>query len=79
MPNPVLTAAIDRLSNREDLDAADASKVLAEIIEGNASEAQAAAFRESHPNITIEPQLVPWDDYWTKLQTSVAGGAARDQ
>jgi anthranilate phosphoribosyltransferase len=44
MPNPVLTAAIDRLSNREDLDSADASKVLAEIIEGNASEAQAAAF-----------------------------------
>jgi anthranilate phosphoribosyltransferase len=44
MPNPVLTAAIDRLSSREDLDSADASKVLAEIIEGNASEAQAAAF-----------------------------------
>ena len=44
MPNPVLTAAIDRLSNREDLDSADASKVLAEIIEGSASEAQAAAF-----------------------------------
>jgi anthranilate phosphoribosyltransferase len=44
MPNPVLTVAIDRLSNREDLDSADASQVLAEIIEGNASEAQAAAF-----------------------------------
>jgi len=44
MPNPVLTAAIDRLSNREDLDSADASKVVAEIIEGSASEAQAAAF-----------------------------------
>jgi multiple sugar transport system substrate-binding protein len=43
-----------------------------------AVEAQAVAFKELHPNITIEPQLVPWDDYWTKLQTSVAGGAAAD-
>src|SRR5215211_5947213 len=43
-----------------------------------AVEAQAAAFKELHPNITIEPQLVPWDDYWTKLQTGVAGGAAAD-
>jgi hypothetical protein len=29
MPNPVLTAAIDRLSNHEDLESADASEVLA--------------------------------------------------
>ncbi|HVG76468.1 MAG TPA: hypothetical protein VM824_13895, partial [Thermoleophilaceae bacterium] len=44
MPNPILTEAIDRLSNREDLEAAAAAGVLNEIIEGNASEAQAAAF-----------------------------------
>src|SRR5688500_9870068 len=31
-------------------------------------EQQIAAFKELHPNITIEPQIVPWDDYWTKLQ-----------
>src|SRR5215218_10030413 len=43
-----------------------------------AVEQQIAAFKELHPNITIEPQLVPWDDYWTKLQTGVAGGAAAD-
>lgn len=36
-------------------------------------EAQIAAFNALHPNITIEPQIVPWSDYWTKLQTSVAG------
>lgn len=41
-------------------------------------EAQIAAFTELHPNITIEPQIVPWDDYWTKLQTSVAGGSTYD-
>jgi anthranilate phosphoribosyltransferase len=44
MPNSVLTEAIDRLSNRVDLEPSEASRVLTEIVEGNASEAQAAAF-----------------------------------
>ena len=43
-----------------------------------AMEAQAKAFEESHPDIRVELQVVPWDQYWTKLQTSVAGGAAYD-
>jgi anthranilate phosphoribosyltransferase len=44
MPNPVLTEAIDQAAAGSDLDAAQAAAVLAEIVEGNASEAQAAAF-----------------------------------
>jgi anthranilate phosphoribosyltransferase len=44
MPNPVLTEAIDRLSSGRDLDAGQAAQVLEEIVDGNASEAQAAAF-----------------------------------
>jgi anthranilate phosphoribosyltransferase len=44
MPNSVLTEAIDRLSNRADLEPSEASQVLTEIVDGNASEAQAAAF-----------------------------------
>ena len=44
MPNPILTEAIDRLSSRQDLDASAAARVLTEIVEGNASETQAAAF-----------------------------------
>jgi anthranilate phosphoribosyltransferase len=44
MPNSILTEAIDRVSDGADLDASDASRVLTEIIEGNASEAQTAAF-----------------------------------
>jgi anthranilate phosphoribosyltransferase len=44
MPNSVLTEAIDRLSNRADLEPSEASRVLTEIVDGNASEAQAAAF-----------------------------------
>jgi len=44
MPNPVLTEAIDRVAGGEDLGAEDAAAVLTEIVDGNASEAQAAAF-----------------------------------
>src|SRR3954453_9509019 len=44
MPNPVLTDAIDRVASGEDLPADDAAAVLREIMEGEASEAQAAAF-----------------------------------
>src|SRR3954447_22189708 len=44
MPNAVLTDAIDRVASGEDLPAADAAAVLREIMEGDSSEAQAAAF-----------------------------------
>jgi len=44
MPNPVLTEAIDRLADGEDLSADDAARVLLEVMEGNASETQAAGF-----------------------------------
>ena len=44
MPNPVLTAAIDRLAAREDLPADEASAVLREVMEGRSSEAETAAF-----------------------------------
>ena len=43
MPNPVLTRAIDRLASREDLPADDMAAVLAEIMAGEASEAETAA------------------------------------
>ncbi|MEA2422591.1 MAG: anthranilate phosphoribosyltransferase, partial [Thermoleophilaceae bacterium] len=44
MPNPVLTDAIDRLASGSDLSADEASAVLREVMAGEASEAQAAAF-----------------------------------
>jgi multiple sugar transport system substrate-binding protein len=43
-----------------------------------AVEDQIAAFNEEFPNITVEPQVVPFDDYWTKLQTGIAGGSIYD-
>ena len=43
-PNDVLTDAIDQVAGGSDLDASQAAAVLAEIVDGNASEAQAAAF-----------------------------------
>jgi anthranilate phosphoribosyltransferase len=44
MPNPVLTKAIDALASRRDLSAEETAEVLAEIMRGDASETQIAAF-----------------------------------
>jgi anthranilate phosphoribosyltransferase len=44
MPNEVLTAAIERVASGHDLTADESARVLHEIMAGNASEAQAAAF-----------------------------------
>jgi anthranilate phosphoribosyltransferase len=44
MSNPVLTHAIDRLAGRESLTADDAARVLHEIMAGESTEAQTAAF-----------------------------------
>jgi anthranilate phosphoribosyltransferase len=44
MSNPVLTRAIDRVAGGQDLDAEEASRVLREVMEGNASEAETAGF-----------------------------------
>lgn len=43
MPNPVLTRIIDRLASRRDLTVEEASGLLAEIMEGRASEVETAA------------------------------------
>ena len=42
MPNPVLTVALDALASRRDLSMAHAAAVLAEIMDGNASEVETA-------------------------------------
>jgi len=44
VPNPVLTRAIDRLAQREDLTAEETGAVLAEIMAGDAGETQIAGF-----------------------------------
>jgi anthranilate phosphoribosyltransferase len=44
MSNPVLTRAIDALASREDLSESQAAAVLAEIMQGEASETQIAGF-----------------------------------
>lgn len=37
-----------------------------------------AAYTEKNPDISIEIQLTPWKDYWTKLEASATGGTAPD-
>ncbi len=44
MPNEIVTRALDRVAQREDLSAAEAADVLREVMEGRASEAESAAF-----------------------------------
>jgi anthranilate phosphoribosyltransferase len=44
MPNPTLTRAIDALASRRDLSVEEAAEVLAEIMHGDVSEIQIAAF-----------------------------------
>lgn len=40
--------------------------------------AQIAAFEKKYPNIKIKLEHYPWGDYWTKLQTMLAGGDCWD-
>ena len=35
-------------------------------------------FEASHPNIKVKVETASWDDYFTKLQTLIAGGTAPD-
>ncbi len=35
-------------------------------------------FETENPDIKVTTQVTPWDQYWTKLQTSVTGGSAPD-
>ena len=41
-------------------------------------EAIVDAFEDENPNITVEVQVLPWDDYFTALQTAFAGGTVAD-
>ena len=37
-----------------------------------------AAFEAAHPNIKVEVETIGYDDYFTQMQTRVAGGTAPD-
>ena len=43
-----------------------------------AMQQMADAFHAAHPDITIDVQVTPNSDYWTKLQTAAASGTAPD-
>lgn len=36
------------------------------------------AFHEEYPNITVTIETIGYDDYFTQMQTRVAGGTAPD-
>lgn len=35
-------------------------------------------FMEENPNIKVEVQVTPWDEYWTKMEAAATGGAMPD-
>lgn len=35
-------------------------------------------FTEKNPNIKVEIEITPWDQYWTKLETAATGGSLAD-
>jgi len=37
-----------------------------------------AAFEPTHPNINVEIELTPFDQYWTKLEAAATGGSMPD-
>lgn len=41
-------------------------------------QAIADAFHQENPDVTVQIETVPYDSYFTKLQTAVAGGTAAD-
>ena len=38
----------------------------------------AEAYMAEHPNVTIECQVTPWGEYWTKLEAGALGGSMPD-
>jgi multiple sugar transport system substrate-binding protein len=38
----------------------------------------ADAYTAKHPNVTIETQVTPWTEYWTKLEAGAMGGEMPD-
>ena len=36
------------------------------------------AFQKENPDITVRMEVLPYDQYWTKLTTELAGGKAPD-
>lgn len=36
------------------------------------------AFNKEYPNINVDLQTAPWDQYWSKMQTEIAGGTCAD-
>lgn len=63
-------------------DAPDAKITLSYVIWDsnalNVYKETAKAFQDKHPNITVNIQALPWDQYWTKLQTQASSKTLPD-
>lgn len=41
-------------------------------------EAVAKAYKEDHSNVSISVEVIPWDEYWTKLEAGAVGNSMPD-
>src|SRR5947209_3288962 len=47
-------------------------------VKDNAMKEWVKSFSKVNPNIQVNPEILSWQDYWNKLQTTVSGGNAWD-
>lgn len=70
-------------TNDDDDDAGDTTAITYMNFSANGGheadlDAIVEAFETENPDITVEVQTLPYDDYFTKLQTALAGGTGTD-
>lgn len=64
-----------------DSDTGEQTTVTFRLWDDNAAEAYEesfAAFSENNPEITVDIELVPWGDYWTRLPQDIGSGTMAD-
>lgn len=67
--------------NPEKEDSANVTELTFMIWDSNQQagmETMAADFTEKNPNIKVNVEVTPWDEYWTKLQAGATGGQMAD-
>lgn len=80
----ILSSCRNDVQSGTSLDASENSgEVTLDYMIWNASgkdgmDAVARAFEEENPDINVEIQVTPWDQYWPKLEASALGGSMPD-
>ena len=77
----LLLAACSPASDDDDGAGGDTTTVTFRLWDENAAaayEKSFAAFEEDHPDINVELETVPWDNYWERLPQDIGSGTMAD-